>query len=49
VFLPGASDYQDVRADAKVDVVIGPKFAGLAGGDEVAAALSPAKSAAAAC
>jgi hypothetical protein len=49
VFLPGATDYQDVRADAKVDVVIGPKFAGLAGSDEVAAALSPAKSAAAAC
>jgi hypothetical protein len=46
-FLPGAGDYQDVRADAKVDLVIGPDYAGLATPEQVAAALAPASNAAA--
>jgi hypothetical protein len=49
VYLPGAGEYLDVRADARVDLVIGPEFNGLATPEEVAAALSPASSAAAAC
>ncbi len=49
VFLPGAGDYLDTRADAKVDLVIGPDFASLATPEQVAAALAPASSAAAAC
>jgi hypothetical protein len=49
VFLPGAGDYLDVRADASVDLVIGPEFSTLATPEEVAAALVPASSAAAAC
>lgn len=49
VFLPGASAYLDIRATAQVDLVIGPDFTGLASPEEVAAALVPASSAAAAC
>ena len=49
VYLPGAGEYLDVRADARVDLVIGPEFNGLATPEDVAAALSPASSAAAAC
>jgi len=49
VFLPGAGTYTDTRADAKVDLVIGPQFTGLTPPDKVAAALKPAASAAAAC
>ncbi|MET0765584.1 MAG: LytR C-terminal domain-containing protein [Blastococcus sp.] len=49
VYLPQAGEYQDIRADAKVDLVIGPEFSGLATPEEVAAALVPAASAAAAC
>jgi hypothetical protein len=49
VFLPKAGDYEDTRADAKVDLVIGPQFTALATADQVAAALKPAASAAAAC
>jgi hypothetical protein len=49
VYLPGAGKYLDTRADAKVDLVIGPDFSALATPEEVAAALSPAASAAAAC
>jgi hypothetical protein len=49
VFMPGAGDYEDVRATAVVDLVIGPEFAGLATPEQVAAALAPASSAAAAC
>jgi hypothetical protein len=49
VYLPQGGEYQDIRADAKVDLVIGPEFSALATPEEVAAALVPAKSAAAAC
>ena len=49
LLLPGAGDYGDTRADAKVDLVIGPDFTGLASAEQVAAALLPASSAAAAC
>jgi LytR cell envelope-related transcriptional attenuator len=49
VFVPGAGTYEDVRADARVDLVIGPDYAGLASPEEVAAAFTPAASAAAAC
>jgi hypothetical protein len=41
VYLPGAGDVQDTRADATVDVVIGPDFKTLATPDAVAAALAP--------
>ena len=50
--LPGAGDYPDTRATAQVDLVLGPEFefpAGLATPEQVAAALSTATSAAAAC
>ena len=49
VYLPEAGDYLDTRADARVDLVIGPEFTALATPEEVAAALVPASSAAAAC
>lgn len=49
LLLPGAGDHADTRADAKVDLVIGPDFANLATPEQVAAALLPASSAAAAC
>jgi LytR cell envelope-related transcriptional attenuator len=49
LYLPGATDRPDSRADAKVDLVIGPAFTGLASSEAVAAALAPAESAAAAC
>jgi hypothetical protein len=49
VFLPGAGAYLDIRATAQVDLVIGPDFTGLASPEDVAAALVPASSAAAAC
>ena len=49
VFLPGAGDFLDTRATAQVDLVIGPEFQALATPDQVAAALSPAASASAAC
>jgi LytR cell envelope-related transcriptional attenuator len=47
--MPGAGDYPDTRATEVVDVVIGPEFTALATADEVAAALAPVASAAAAC
>jgi hypothetical protein len=47
--LPGAGDFLDTRADATVDVVVGPEFTTLATPEEVAAALAPAASAAAEC
>ncbi len=50
--LPGASLYPDTRATAQVDLVLGPEFewpASLATPEQVAAALSTATSAAAAC
>jgi hypothetical protein len=49
VYLPGAGDYPDTRADATVDVVIGPEFTTLATAEEVAAALVPPTGAAADC
>ncbi|WP_324273369.1 LytR C-terminal domain-containing protein [Blastococcus brunescens] len=49
LFLPEAGDYQDVRADARVDVVVGPDFTTLASAEEVAAALAPPTGAAAEC
>ncbi|GHE08045.1 LytR C-terminal domain-containing protein [Klenkia taihuensis] len=48
LFLPGAGEYQDTRADATVDLVIGPQFTELATPEAVAAALTPAASASAA-
>ena len=47
--LPGAGERQDGRAEATVDVVIGPEFAGLATQDAVAAALVPPTTAGGAC
>jgi hypothetical protein len=52
IYVPGAGDYPDTRATAQVDVVLGPAFeypASLATPEQVAAALSSATSAAAAC
>jgi hypothetical protein len=50
VYLPGATSYQDTRATATVDLVIGPQFKQLASPDQVAAALKPgAKAAEATC
>ena len=49
LFLPGAGDFLDTRATAQVDLVIGPDFQALATPEQVAAALSPAASASAAC
>ncbi|SFP50926.1 LytR cell envelope-related transcriptional attenuator [Geodermatophilus dictyosporus] len=49
LFLPGAGSYQDTRADARVDLVIGPEFDRLASPEEVAATLTPIASAEAAC
>jgi hypothetical protein len=52
LYIPGASQYPDTRATAQVDVVLGPEFefpASLATAEQVAAALSTATSAAAAC
>ncbi len=49
LFLPGAGSFEDTRADARVDLVVGPDFAGLAAPDQVAATLSPIASAEAAC
>ncbi len=49
LFVPGVTDYPDTRTTAVVDVVIGPEFADLAPAEQVAAALTPAASAEAAC
>lgn len=49
VFLPDAGEYMDTRATEQVDLVIGPEFTVLSTPEEVAAALVPASSAAAAC
>ena len=48
VFLPDIGDRADTRADAIVDVVLGPEFQALASPEEVAVALAPAASASAA-
>jgi hypothetical protein len=52
LFVPGAGDYPDTRATEQVDLVIGPEFewpTSVATPEQVAAALSTATSAAAAC
>jgi LytR cell envelope-related transcriptional attenuator len=49
LYLPGAELKQDTRADATVDLVIGPDFKGLATQDDVTAKLAQAASASAAC
>jgi hypothetical protein len=49
LYLPGATDYEDTRATAVVDLVIGPEFQGLASVDDVATALQTGASAQAAC
>jgi hypothetical protein len=49
VYLPGAGDFPDTRADDTVDVVIGPDFSTLATPDAVTKALAPAQAAAATC
>jgi LytR cell envelope-related transcriptional attenuator len=49
LYLPGATDFQDTRATAQVDVVVGPQFHALAAPDQVAAALTGQHSAQAAC
>lgn len=45
VYVPDAGDFQDIRADQTVDVVIGPDFDKLATPEDVTAALAPAKGA----
>lgn len=47
--LPGATQYQDTRADQTVDLVIGPDFTELATADVVAAALTPTATPSAGC
>jgi hypothetical protein len=49
LYVPGAGDFVDIRADATVDVVIGPEFTTLATAEDVAAALAPAEDAPAEC
>ena len=46
-FLPGATDFPDVRATDVVDLVLGPDFDGLASPEDVAAALVPPEAVAA--
>jgi hypothetical protein len=41
LYLRGATQYQDTRATAQVDVVIGPSYDNVASPEQVAAALSP--------
>ena len=49
VFLPGADDWRDTRADDRVDFVLGPGFTALPSPEEVAAVLDPASRAAEVC
>jgi hypothetical protein len=49
VYLPGAGDWPDTRADDRVDYVIGPDFPGVPSAEEIAGVLDPASSAAAEC
>jgi len=49
LYLPGATMKQDTRADATVDVVLGPDFKGLVSQETVDGQLSAAASASAAC
>jgi hypothetical protein len=48
-YLTGATDYQDTRASAVVDVVLGPAFKQVATPDQVSAALASGAAAAASC
>jgi hypothetical protein len=48
VFLPSIGDRADTRADAIVDVVLGPDFQALAAPEDIAKVLAPAASASAA-
>jgi hypothetical protein len=41
VYIPNSTDFQDTRADATVDVVLGPEFTTLASAEDVTAALTP--------
>jgi hypothetical protein len=45
VYVPNSGDFQDIRADQTVDVVIGPEFSTLATPEDVTAALAPAEDA----
>ena len=47
--MPGATDYEDTRATAVVDVVIGPQFPRVGSADDVAAALQSGAAAQASC
>ena len=49
LYIPESGDFPDTRADATVDVVVGPEFTTLATPEQIAAALAPAESAAADC
>lgn len=49
LYLPGAGTYQDTRADATVDLVIGPQFTELAAQEVVDATLGAEASASASC
>ena len=40
-FVPGAGDYEDTRATAQVDLVIGPDYKSLATAEQVQAAIDP--------
>ena len=48
-YLPGAGDYEDTRATAQVDLVIGPDFQKLATQEQVAAAISAVAAPAGGC
>jgi hypothetical protein len=45
LYVPGAGDFLDTRADATVDVVLGPEFSTLASAEDITAALAPAENA----
>ncbi|TFV85887.1 LytR family transcriptional regulator [Blastococcus sp. CT_GayMR20] len=49
LYVPGAGDFPDTRADGTVDVVVGPEFTTLATPEDVAAALAPVEGAPANC
>jgi len=48
-YLPGAGDYEDTRATAQVDLVIGPDYQKLATPEQVAAAISAVPAVAGGC
>nr|WP_239520709.1 LytR C-terminal domain-containing protein [Blastococcus saxobsidens] len=49
VYLPGATEYQDTRSTAEVDLVLGPEFPGLASVEDVEAALTAVEDAPTGC